>query len=130
MVATNNPIIVKDNASPAASATEPNRSAEDAAPRTIGRIGKTHGDKIDNTPATKANTRLPIVTGRDRLERLIQQGGDGVAIRITDRSALFFPAFECNQCRLHSGTKAFDQFFLAVKVNNEIGKALEFRISR
>ena len=70
MVATNNPMAVNDKASPAASATGPNRSAEDAAPSTMGRIGRTHGDKIDSTPARKARNMLPEVIGSDRLERL------------------------------------------------------------
>src|SRR5271170_1851335 len=95
-----------ESARPVARATGPHLCSEAAAPRTIGRIGRTQGDRIDNTPARKARTTLPIVTAEVRSKGLIQQHRYGFAVRIPDRSRFLLPASERNQGGLRSSTEA------------------------
>ena len=55
MVATNSPMVVKDVASPAASASGPSLCSDTAVPRTTGTKGSTQGYRIENNPANKAS---------------------------------------------------------------------------
>src|SRR5260221_3281570 len=91
-------------------------------------MGKTQGERIDSTPAIKARTRLPIVIGEARSKHLVQQRGDGLALRVSDRSALLLVTLERDQCRLFLCAKALDQIFLACEIDHEISEVLEFRI--
>src|SRR5271155_4642449 len=97
-----------ESARPVARATGPHLCSEAAAPRTIGRIGRTQGDRIDNTPARKARTTLPIVTAEVRSKGLIQQHRYGFAVRIPDRSRFLLRALERNQSRLRADAEAFE----------------------
>src|SRR5579859_7848488 len=54
----NKPTIVKEAATPPASATGPKRRSLDAAPKTTGRIGSTQGDSTVSTPAAKAAPKV------------------------------------------------------------------------
>ncbi len=59
MAAMNNPMVTKERATPAASATGPSRCADAADPKTMGRSGNTQGESTDSRPATKAKLRMP-----------------------------------------------------------------------
>src|SRR5258707_632482 len=91
-------------------------------------MGKTQGERIDSTPAIKARTRLLIVIGEARSKHLVQQRGDGLALRVSDRSALLLVTLERDQCRLFLCAEALDQIFLAVEIDHEINEVVEFRI--
>src|SRR5262249_36473030 len=60
IVETSKPTTTKERARPAASAAGPYLRSDAAAPRTIGRIGKTQGDRTVNTPATNARVTKPM----------------------------------------------------------------------
>src|ERR1700730_4492305 len=98
MVATNIPMATNDTESPVASATGPHFRSDAAAPRTIGRIGSTQGDNTDSMPATSASTRLPRVIRSGPSQDLVQQRCNRIAVRVSDRSALFGRALEGDQC--------------------------------
>lgn len=62
--AISNPNPVNEMASPAASASGPQRCCVTAAPSTMGSSGNTHGDRIDSSPA--ANASAMMVTADQR----------------------------------------------------------------
>src|SRR5215470_18036793 len=118
----------KETASPIARATGPSLCADAAVPSTIGTSGRTQGERIDSTPATNARPRLATVIGKDRSQHLVQQRGDGRAVGVADRTPLLILALEGDQRRLHPDAEALHQILLAVEIDHEIGKLLEFRI--
>src|SRR5262249_48671351 len=61
IVETNKPTTTKERARPAASAAGPYLRSDAAAPRTIGRIGKTQGDRTVSTPARNAKATEPML---------------------------------------------------------------------
>src|SRR6516162_979001 len=127
MVATNRPMATNEVVSPMASATGPSFCSVAAAPCEIGRIGRTHGARIDSIPAAKASTRLPIAIG-ERSQYLVQEGGDRAAVGVADRAALLLVALERDQRRLHARAEATDEVLLAVEVDREIEEILELGI--
>jgi hypothetical protein len=56
IVATNNPIAVKERATPAARPSGANRCCATAPAKTTGTRGRTQGDRIDRTPAKNASS--------------------------------------------------------------------------
>src|SRR5258708_34966753 len=97
MAATNNPMTTKDTANPAARTTGPNFRSEAAAPRTMGSIGSTHGDRIDSMPAMKDSARVPVVIG-EALRR-----SETIALR---RTAFCFPVLHQNRVAQGRGWSA------------------------
>src|SRR5262249_27538662 len=95
-----------------------------------GRIGRTHGDRTDTTPAMKARTMPPVAMLKELSEGLVQQCLDAVAVSIPDRPAFLLAALEYNQGRLHLRATPLDKVLLAVEVDHEICKVLEFRVGR
>ena len=53
MLAIRTPTTVKDSATPALSATPPNRCVATAEPIRIGTSGNTQGDSVDSSPAMR-----------------------------------------------------------------------------
>src|SRR6516165_7001218 len=112
----NSPTTTNEIDRPAARAAGPSLCFDAAAPRTIGRIGRTHGDRTDTTPAMKARTILPVAMLKRPSEALIQQCLDAGAVGIPDRPAFLLVAFEYHQGRLHSCVEPLDKVLLAIKV--------------
>src|SRR5260370_16890410 len=129
MVARNNPRTKNESESPAASASGPYRCSEAAAPSTTGKIGSTHGDRIERVPAINASNGLPIVMGRLRSNRLADQREDRRAIRVAYRSTFFLGSLEHNQGRLHASAETIDQILLPLTTTHEITPPLQFRTS-
>src|SRR6516225_6187123 len=100
MVATKRPMTTKETERPAASATGPKRCSDAAAPSTMGRIGSTHGERMDKTPATKARRTAPAVMACS--ERLVEKRCDRGTVRVAHRAAGFFRALECDQRRVRT----------------------------
>src|SRR3974377_1293886 len=94
MVATNMPTAANEMESPAASATRPACGSVSAAPRTMGSIGKTHGESTESTPAVKARAKEPINNTIGRSQCLIQQSGDRRAVCVANGSAFFLVTLE------------------------------------
>src|SRR3982751_3830140 len=82
MVATNNPMAVKDTARPAVNAMGPNLCSATAAPNTRGVRGNTHGDRIEKSPASSASGR--VVMPMAFSHRLSQQWLDHLGLGFTD----------------------------------------------
>jgi hypothetical protein len=61
IVATNKPTTTNEIARPAARATGPYLRSDAAVPRTRGRMGRTQGDRLVNTPATNARATAPTL---------------------------------------------------------------------
>ena len=64
MVAAKSPMTTKEIERPPASAAGPSRCSDAAAPSTIGKIGSTHGERMETMPATKANGIAPAPMAR------------------------------------------------------------------
>src|SRR5215470_13090571 len=119
-----------DMESPIASATGPHFRSDAAAPRTMGRIGSTHGDNTDSMPATSASTRLPRVIDSSSSQDLVQQSRNRLSVGVAGRSALLGRALEGDQRGLHPGSEPPDQILLAVEIDGEIEEILEPGIGR
>src|SRR6516162_2555627 len=89
MVETTRPRTTKDKARPAASAAGPYLRSDAAAPRTIGRIGKTQGDRTVSTPATNARTTAPMAIDQSVLFR--SAAIDERSVSPTERPVSFSP---------------------------------------
>src|SRR5262249_2790542 len=122
------PMATNEMESPIASATGPDFRSDEAAPRTIGRMGSTHGDNTDSMPAANASTRLPNVMWPGSSQDLVQQSSNRLAAGVSNRSALLGCAFEGDQCGLHPGSEAPNQILLAVEVDREINQVFELGI--
>src|ERR1700733_167849 len=125
MVAAKSPMTTKETERPAASAAGPKRCSDAAAPSTMGRIGSTHGERMDSTPATKARGTAPAVMAG--LEGLVEQRRDRGAVGVAHRAAGFLVALERNQRRLRAHAEGLHGVLLAIEIDHEIHEILEFR---
>src|SRR6516165_10731944 len=112
----NSPTTTNEIDRPAARAAGPSLCFDAAAPRTIGRIGRTHGDRTDTTPAMKARTMAPVAMSKQSSKGFVQQCLDTGAVGIPDRPAFLIVAFEYHQGLLHSRAEPLDKVLLAVEV--------------
>ncbi len=96
-VATNSAIAVKEIASPAASAAGASLCSDAAEASTMGRIGNTQGDSVDNAPAANKRPRLAALMAS---ESFCEQGLDGRLAGVANRAANLGFALEDNQCAL------------------------------
>src|SRR6516165_8212943 len=123
MVATKRPMTTKETERPAASATGPKRCSDAAAPSTMGRIGSTHGERMDKTPATKARGTAPAVMTSS--ERLVEERRDRGTVGVAHRAAGFLRALEGNQGRLRAYAEGLHGVLLAIEIDHEIHEILE-----
>src|SRR6516164_6538625 len=100
MVAAKRPITTKETERPAASATGPKRCSDAAAPSTMGRIGSTHGERMDKTPATKAREMAPAVMASS--ERLVEERRARGTVGVAHRAPGLLVALERDQGRLRA----------------------------
>src|SRR5258708_26790105 len=115
IVATNNPMAIKDRETPPASATGPRLCSEAAAPRTIGSNGSTHGDRIESTPARNARPKPTIDIHTS--SRLVEQGRNRTGVLISNSAACLLGALERNYRALHPGSSSSDPIFLGIEVH-------------
>ena len=88
-----------------------------------GKIGSTHGERIDSTPARKARTRVLITTGQS--QGLVQQRRNRREVCVPDRSALLFVTPERDQGGLHSCPELRHQILLAVEIDDKVDQVLD-----
>src|SRR5579875_563404 len=127
IVATNSPAAVNDKAMPAANAAGAHRCRAIAAPKTIGTIGSTHGERIDSAPAKKAKTALPATTGRlflRRADQLLDRGSVG----LSDRAAGLTRPAERDQGALHVRAETADDVLLGIEIDREDDQIPERRL--
>src|SRR6202008_3774709 len=123
MVAAKSPMATKEIESPAARAAGPQRCSDAAAPSTMGRIGRTHGERMDSTPATKARGMAPAVMAHS--ERLVEQRRDRGAVGVAHRAAGFLVALEGDQSRLRAHAEGLHSVLLAIEIDHEVHEILE-----
>jgi cation transport ATPase len=95
IVATNNPMAIKDRETPPASVTGPHLCSEAAAPSTIGSNGSTQGDRIESTPARNASPkpttcRSPLSTSPAAVADDPARAGLGDALRFRGDGLVLF----------------------------------------
>src|ERR1700729_3493472 len=125
MVAEKSPMTTKETERPAIVLAGPQRCSEAAAPSTMGRIGSTHGERMDSVPATKARGTAPAVMAE--LEGLVEQRRDRGAVGVAHRAAGFLIALERNQRRLRAHAEGLHGVLLAIEIDHEIHEILELR---
>src|SRR5260370_6425653 len=120
IVATNRPMATNEAARPAASAAGPNLCSETAAPSTSGNSGRTHGDRVDSTPARNANRIAPVAMMPSSVGRAgSYQRGNRDRVGIAHRSGRLGLAPERDQGALALRAELANDRPLTVEIDRE-----------